>query len=65
MNRSSNLLVLGVTGQVGKLVARNSKRREARWAALVYSGSMTRNRSPFARPEALVRLIAPIGNKLV
>src|SRR6058998_3498040 len=29
MNSTSNLLVLGVTGQVGKLVAKNLKRREA------------------------------------
>src|SRR5256885_17199166 len=29
MNSSSNLLVLGVTGQVGKLVAKNLKRSEA------------------------------------
>ena len=29
MNSSSNLLVLGATGQVGKLVAKNLKRRKA------------------------------------
>src|SRR5258708_33143271 len=29
MNGSSNVLVLGVTGQVGKLVATNLKKREA------------------------------------
>jgi len=29
MNSSSNLLVLGVTGQVGKLVAANLRRRKA------------------------------------
>jgi NAD(P)H dehydrogenase (quinone) len=29
MNSSSNLLVLGVTGQVGKLVAANLRRSEA------------------------------------
>src|ERR1700752_5142203 len=28
MNTSSNLLVLGVTGQVGKLVAKNLRRRD-------------------------------------
>ena len=33
MNSSSNLLVLGVTGQVGKLVANNLKRRGARFVA--------------------------------
>jgi NAD(P)H dehydrogenase (quinone) len=30
MNTSSNLLVLGVTGQVGKLVAKNLRRKYAR-----------------------------------
>ena len=29
MNTSSNLLVLGVTGQVGKLVAKNLRRKYA------------------------------------
>ena len=29
MNGSSNVLVLGATGQVGKLVANNLKRKEA------------------------------------
>jgi len=33
MNDSSNLLVLGVTGQVGKLVAKNLKRRGAHFSA--------------------------------
>ena len=32
MNPSSNLLVLGVTGQVGKLVAGNLKRRGAHFS---------------------------------
>ena len=32
MNSSSNLLVLGVTGQVGKRVATNLKRREANFS---------------------------------
>ena len=32
MNSSSNLLVLGVTGQVGKLVAENLRRREANFS---------------------------------
>ena len=32
MNSSSNLLVLGATGQVGKLVARNLKRRKANFS---------------------------------
>src|ERR1700732_4256169 len=32
MNNSSNLLVLGATGQVGKLVAANLKRRQANLA---------------------------------
>src|SRR2546430_16165126 len=32
MNSSSNLLVLGATGQVGKLVAKNLKRREANFS---------------------------------
>ena len=32
MNGSSNLLVLGVTGQVGKRVATNLKRREANFS---------------------------------
>src|ERR1700756_4088597 len=32
MNSSSNLLVLGVTGQVGKLVAQNLKRSEANFS---------------------------------
>ena len=32
MNSTSNLLVLGVTGQVGKLVAKNLKRREAHFS---------------------------------
>ena len=32
MNSSSNLLVLGVTGQVGQLVARNLKRRNAQFS---------------------------------
>ncbi len=32
MNSSSNLLVLGVTGQVGKLVANNLKKSKADFA---------------------------------
>ena len=32
MNSSSNLLVLGATGQVGKLVANNLKRRKANFS---------------------------------
>src|SRR2546425_6743374 len=32
MNSTSNLLVLGVTGQVGKLVAKNLKRSEANFS---------------------------------
>src|SRR6266550_9407362 len=32
MNTSSNLLVLGVTGQVGKLVAKNLRRSDARFS---------------------------------
>ena len=32
MNSSSNLLVLGATGQVGKLVAKNLKRRKANFS---------------------------------
>ena len=32
MNGSSNVLVLGVTGQVGKLVATNLKNREAKFS---------------------------------
>jgi uncharacterized protein YbjT (DUF2867 family) len=32
MNSSSNLLVLGVTGQVGKLVAKTLRRREANFS---------------------------------
>jgi short-subunit dehydrogenase len=32
MNGSSNLLVLGVTGQVGKRVATNLKKREANFS---------------------------------
>jgi len=32
MNRSTNLLVLGATGQVGKLVAKNLRRREANFS---------------------------------
>jgi uncharacterized protein YbjT (DUF2867 family) len=33
MNGSSNVLVLGVTGQVGKRVAANLKRRKANFVA--------------------------------
>src|SRR5260370_2830030 len=32
MNTSSNLLVLGVTGQVGKLVAKNLRRSDAQFS---------------------------------
>jgi len=32
MNSSSNLLVLGATGQVGKLVAKHLKRSEANFS---------------------------------
>jgi uncharacterized protein YbjT (DUF2867 family) len=32
MNNSSNLLVLGATGQVGKLVAKNLKERNANFS---------------------------------
>jgi len=61
MNGSSNVLVLGVTGQVGKRVATNLKSREAKLSVGSRRKANLRELADHGRQARRFREMAPLG----